>query len=122
MPSGVAGDWGELQGTDAAAMVEVVEHLDPDALLAAGPALLGGLRPKIAIVTTPNIEYNPVRSNDISVGRKLPGQSSSLCQICQLPGCRLSRCNVLADGWAGIVVGCACTMQNALVSYIRPGL
>lgn len=42
-------------------MVEVVEHLDPDALAVAGPALLGGLRPKIAIVTTPNIEYNPVR-------------------------------------------------------------
>lgn len=55
------GDWGELQGADAAAMVEVVEHLDLGALLAAGPALLGGLRPRIAVVTTPNIEYNPVR-------------------------------------------------------------
>lgn len=54
------GDWGELQGADAAAMVEVVEHLDPEALAAAGPALLGGLRPNIAIVTTPNIEYNSV--------------------------------------------------------------
>lgn len=63
-----AGDWGELQGSDAAAMVEVVEHLDPGALLAAGPALLGGLRPKIAVVTTPNIEYNSVRRNRTSVG------------------------------------------------------
>jgi hypothetical protein len=51
-------------------MVEVVEHLDPGASLAAGPALLGGLRPKIAVVTTPNIEYNPVRSKRMRVGGK----------------------------------------------------
>ena len=52
--------WGAMRGIDAAALVEVVEHLDPSPLRRLGPALLGGLRPRLLVVTTPNLEYNPL--------------------------------------------------------------
>ena len=42
-------------------MVEVVEHLGPGALAAVGPALLRALRPRIAVVTTPNVDTVPAR-------------------------------------------------------------
>jgi len=42
----IAEEWGGLHGTDAATLVEVIEHLDPGPLAAAGPALLGGLAPR----------------------------------------------------------------------------
>ncbi len=57
---GAAGEWGTVAGADAAVAVEVVEHLDPRPLAALGPALLGALRPQVAVVTTPNVEYNVV--------------------------------------------------------------
>jgi 3' terminal RNA ribose 2'-O-methyltransferase Hen1 len=47
-----------LDGFDAAAVVEVIEHLDPPRLGAFERALFGGARPGIVIVTTPNAEYN----------------------------------------------------------------
>ncbi len=53
-----AGTWGGLRGADAAALVEVVEHLDPSPLRRLGGALLAGLRPALLLVTTPNREYN----------------------------------------------------------------
>ena len=40
--------------------VETVEHLDPGPLADLPPALLGALRPRLAIVTTPNVEFNVV--------------------------------------------------------------
>jgi len=49
-----------LIGWDAIACVETVEHLDPEPLADLPAALLGALRPKIAIVTTPNVEFNVV--------------------------------------------------------------
>lgn len=55
-----AGYWGDLAGIDGAALVEVVEHLDPTPLAHLGPCLLGGLQPKLLLVTTPNREYNAV--------------------------------------------------------------
>jgi 3' terminal RNA ribose 2'-O-methyltransferase Hen1 len=47
-----------LRGFDAAAVVEVVEHLDPPRLGAFERALFGYARPGTVIVTTPNAEYN----------------------------------------------------------------
>ena len=47
-----------LRGFDAAAVVEVVEHLDPPRLDAFEQALFGDARPASVVVTTPNIEYN----------------------------------------------------------------
>lgn len=47
-----------LKGFDAAALVEVIEHLDADRLPSLESALFGHARPGAVIVTTPNIEYN----------------------------------------------------------------
>jgi 3' terminal RNA ribose 2'-O-methyltransferase Hen1 len=47
-----------LAGYDAAALVEVVEHLDPPRLRAVERNVLGFARPRTVVVTTPNAEYN----------------------------------------------------------------
>jgi len=47
-----------IEGYDAAALVEVIEHLDPDRLLALERALFEFAKPEHVIVTTPNREYN----------------------------------------------------------------
>lgn len=47
-----------LEGFDAAALVEVVEHLDPPRLAAAERTVFECARPGIVAVTTPNREYN----------------------------------------------------------------
>ncbi|MGJ4931333.1 3' terminal RNA ribose 2'-O-methyltransferase Hen1 [Bradyrhizobium sp. HKCCYLS2038] len=43
---------------DAAALVEVIEHLDPDRLPMLERVLFGAARPRTVIVTTPNADYN----------------------------------------------------------------
>ncbi len=48
-----------LEGYDAAAVVEVIEHLDPPRLSAFERSVFGFARPKTVIITTPNAEYNP---------------------------------------------------------------
>ena len=47
-----------LAGYDAAAAVEVVEHLDPERLAAFERVLFEFARPATAVITTPNREYN----------------------------------------------------------------
>ena len=47
-----------LQGYDAAALVEVVEHMDPARLPAFGRAVFGYARPGTVVLTTPNREWN----------------------------------------------------------------
>jgi 3' terminal RNA ribose 2'-O-methyltransferase Hen1 len=47
-----------LHGFDAAACVEVIEHLDPPRLAAFERVMFQFARPKIVIITTPNREYN----------------------------------------------------------------
>jgi 3' terminal RNA ribose 2'-O-methyltransferase Hen1 len=47
-----------LKGYDAAAVVEVIEHMDAERLPAFEAALFGHARPGAVIVTTPNSEYN----------------------------------------------------------------
>lgn len=48
-----------LEGYDAAAVVEVIEHLDPPRLTSFQRALFEFARPKTVVITTPNVEYNP---------------------------------------------------------------
>lgn len=45
-------------GVDAAALVEVIEHLEPDRLPLVERVLFAAARPRVVIVTTPNAEYN----------------------------------------------------------------
>ncbi|MDJ0588593.1 MAG: 3' terminal RNA ribose 2'-O-methyltransferase Hen1 [Pleurocapsa sp. MO_226.B13] len=47
-----------LQGYDAATLIEVIEHLDLNRLAALERVVFEFARPKLIIVTTPNIEYN----------------------------------------------------------------
>jgi len=47
-----------LAGFDAAAVVEVIEHLDPPRLAAFERVLFECARPATIVVTTPNREYN----------------------------------------------------------------
>jgi 3' terminal RNA ribose 2'-O-methyltransferase Hen1 len=47
-----------LRGFDAAALVEVIEHVEPDRLHHVKRALFGDARPRLVVVTTPNREYN----------------------------------------------------------------
>ena len=47
-----------LQGFDAAALVEVIEHVEPARLYHLERAVFGHASPRAIIVTTPNVEYN----------------------------------------------------------------
>lgn len=50
----------QLHGYDAAVLMEVVEHIDPDRLPAFEHAVFHVARPRTVLVTTPNVEYNPL--------------------------------------------------------------
>lgn len=47
-----------LEGFDAAALVEVIEHLEVDRLRALEKAVFEFARPKTIVITTPNAEFN----------------------------------------------------------------
>jgi 3' terminal RNA ribose 2'-O-methyltransferase Hen1 len=51
------------EDADAAVLVEVIEHLDPDRLPALTQVVFGAARPKTVIVTTPNADYNALFPN-----------------------------------------------------------
>ncbi|MEO5818492.1 MAG: 3' terminal RNA ribose 2'-O-methyltransferase Hen1 [Gemmatimonadaceae bacterium] len=57
-----------LAGFDAAAVVEVIEHLDPPRLAAFERVAFEFARPRTVVVTTPNAEYN-VKWETLPAGR-----------------------------------------------------
>jgi 3' terminal RNA ribose 2'-O-methyltransferase Hen1 len=57
-----------LDGYDAATVVEVIEHQDPPRLAAFERVLFEFARPKMVVVTTPNVEYN-VRFETLPAGK-----------------------------------------------------
>jgi 3' terminal RNA ribose 2'-O-methyltransferase Hen1 len=57
-----------IAGYDAATVIEVIEHMELDRLPAFERVLFEFAKPKIAIVTTPNIEYN-VKFENLPVGK-----------------------------------------------------
>lgn len=57
-----------LQGYDAAAVVEVIEHLDPPRLAAFERVLFEFAHPTTVVITTPNAEYN-VKFETLSAGQ-----------------------------------------------------
>ncbi len=56
-----------IAGYDAAALVEVIEHLDPARLEALERVVFEAARPRTVVVTTPNAEYN-IRFEGLPVG------------------------------------------------------
>ena len=56
-----------LDGVDAVALVEVIEHLDPWRLPALEANVFGVIAPALAVVTTPNAEHN-VRYEGLAPG------------------------------------------------------
>ena len=52
-----------LAGFDAATLVEVIEHLDPPRLAAMERVVFKYAKPKVVVVTTPNVEYNKLWSS-----------------------------------------------------------
>ena len=56
-----------LRGYDAAVLMEVIEHLDPDRLPALEHAVFGAAVPTTVVVTTPNVEFN-VRYEGLPAG------------------------------------------------------
>lgn len=57
-----------LEGYDAAAVIEVIEHLDEPRLVAFERVLFEFIRPAIVVITTPNVEYN-VKFPSLHAGR-----------------------------------------------------
>jgi 3' terminal RNA ribose 2'-O-methyltransferase Hen1 len=57
-----------IAGFDAAVLLEVIEHLDPDRLAALERTVFEAARPGLVVVTTPNVEYN-VRFERLPAGR-----------------------------------------------------
>jgi 3' terminal RNA ribose 2'-O-methyltransferase Hen1 len=57
-----------LREYEAATAVEVIEHLDPPRLAAFERVILGEARPRLLVVTTPNVEYN-VRFESLPSGK-----------------------------------------------------
>ncbi|MFB9268816.1 3' terminal RNA ribose 2'-O-methyltransferase Hen1 [Bradyrhizobium erythrophlei] len=57
---------------DAAALVEVIEHLDPDRLPLVERVVFGGARPRAVVVTTPNADYNRLFPNLADGGFRHP--------------------------------------------------
>jgi hypothetical protein len=49
-----------LKGFDAVALVEVIEHLDPERLSAMEKVVFGFAAPNTVVLSTPNAEYNAV--------------------------------------------------------------
>jgi 3' terminal RNA ribose 2'-O-methyltransferase Hen1 len=48
-----------LAGLDAAVLMEVIEHVDPERLPALERTVFGFAAPATVLITTPNVEYNP---------------------------------------------------------------
>lgn len=67
-----------LEGFDAAALIEVIEHLDPPRLVALERNIFEFARPRTVVITTPNTEYNVLfeglRGDEIQVasGKSVP--------------------------------------------------
>ncbi|XP_057830306.2 small RNA 2'-O-methyltransferase [Cryptomeria japonica] len=53
-------------GFDVATCIEVIEHMEEDQAFKFGECALGSLCPRILMVSTPNVEYNPILQRNVS--------------------------------------------------------
>jgi 3' terminal RNA ribose 2'-O-methyltransferase Hen1 len=92
-----------LTGYDAAVLMEVVEHLDPERLPALERAVFGAAAPGTVLVTTPNREYNPRYPGLPAGGLRHPdhrfewtqAQFADWCgQVCASHGYRVRRAGI----------------------------
>jgi len=60
-----------LTGFDAAVLMEVIEHLDPDRLPSLEQNVFGAARPRVVLITSPNAEFN-VRYERLGGGLRHP--------------------------------------------------
>ena len=74
-----------LEGFDVAALVEVVEHLDPPRLDAMERVVFAHARPRRVIVTTPNREYN-VHWEALRRGETAPSRPPLRVDARRMPG------------------------------------
>ncbi len=56
-----------IQGFDAATLIEVIEHLDVSRLSTLEYVVFGDAKPKLVLITTPNVEYN-VKFEELPTG------------------------------------------------------
>lgn len=61
-----------LKGFDAAAVIEVIEHMEAERLPAFEAAIFGHARPGAVIITTPNREYNALFEGMVSGAMRHP--------------------------------------------------
>lgn len=50
----------KVSNVDCVVAIEVVEHLDPEPLALLGPTVLGRWKPRLFVMSTPNVEYNAI--------------------------------------------------------------
>ncbi len=50
----------DLEGFDCAILIETIEHVDPGHLSKLEQALFRRIRPRVAVITTPNADFNPL--------------------------------------------------------------
>ncbi|EFJ20229.1 hypothetical protein SELMODRAFT_418472 [Selaginella moellendorffii] len=67
-----------LHNFDVATCLEVVEHMDPEPLSRFGKSILGIMQPKVLLVSTPNIEYNPILHGIVTRKEKSEGLEETL--------------------------------------------
>lgn len=68
-----------IYGFDVATCIEVIEHMQEDQAFKFGECVLGSLCPRILMVSTPNVEYNPILQRNVSdVKNDGKGQESML--------------------------------------------
>jgi small RNA 2'-O-methyltransferase len=49
-----------LAGFDCAILIETIEHIDPECLSMLERAVFARMRPATVVITTPNVEFNPL--------------------------------------------------------------
>lgn len=61
-----------IEGLDAVVLMEVIEHVEPERLPAVVESIFGHAKPRTVVLTTPNVEYNPIYPGLAGGGNRHP--------------------------------------------------